>query len=329
MFNSKKFEKSKVKKILAIRNDKIGDLVVSSNLIRVLNEEFPNSKLDFVASKENKELLEENKTINKIYVLNFSPRSIKDFFNYLKLSKKIKKEGYDLGIAIRGSFINILFLLSMGRVKYKIGFYTNKITKIFLDYSRYKDFKGHATHNMLKMVNEGLGTNYKDYWPEIVVSKKDKEDLKNLLNKSKIKKYLCLCVDASDDKRQWNLNNFDKIIKYIKEKCPKYKVVLVGMDKNKLDFLLRRNSNTIPFFKKNLRLVYLLFKDSSLVIAPDGGMMHLAWASKTKLIGMIPKNVILEDTKPLGENSKYLYKNMEDINIKEIEELIDKSLKIR
>jgi len=262
MKNLEKFSQvapSRIKKIILIRNDKIGDMVVSSNVITALKTRFPDAKIDIVTSKENKALVEENKKINKIYVLNYSPRTPNEFSSYFKLSKQIKKEKYDLGVAIRGSFFNIFFLLFLGNVKYKIGFYTNKISKVFLNYAHLKDFKGHATHNMIKMLNGALGTNFKPLWPEIATSKKDGSDVNRFIKQNKIKKFISMVIDASDEKRQWPLRNFDQLIKHLNKEYPKHRLLLLSVDKKKMNFLLKRNPHCISLLRKNLRHIFLDF----------------------------------------------------------------------
>src|SRR3989344_3180099 len=118
----------KTKRIILIRNDKIGDLVLSTNVITALKKRFPDSRIDMVVSKENIQLIEKNKSVSNVYVLKYSPRSLKEFASYFSLAKKIRKEKYDLGVDIRGSFFNIFILLFLGGVKYRIGFYTNELS---------------------------------------------------------------------------------------------------------------------------------------------------------------------------------------------------------
>ncbi|MBS3076653.1 glycosyltransferase family 9 protein [Candidatus Pacearchaeota archaeon] len=317
-----------VKKILAIRNDKIGDLVLSSKVVELLKRKFPYAKIDLIVSKANKHLIEENPLINKFYVLDYSPRTPRDFLNYFKLSKKIKKERYDLGVEIRGSLFNIFFFLFLGGVKYKMGFYTNNLSKLFLDYAHLKDYKGHATQNMVKMVNGGLGTDFADSWPKIFTSKNDAVEVKKFLKQNNLSKFVSLCIDASSEEKQWSLDNFDKVIKHIHKKYPSCKIVLIGIDNTKMKFLAERNSFCIQALNKNLRLLYLLFGRSALVIGPDGGTMHLAWVSKTNTITLIPAYLAnyLEDIKPLGKNAKSILKKLEDIKTEEVTQLVNQVL---
>ncbi|KKQ18439.1 MAG: hypothetical protein US31_C0004G0001, partial [Berkelbacteria bacterium GW2011_GWA1_36_9] len=90
------------KKILVIRNDRIGDMANSTNVFPALKENFPNAKITAIASKANRALIEKNKKIDKIITLDFAPRTFKDIINFLKTSLKIRKEKFDIGIDLRG-----------------------------------------------------------------------------------------------------------------------------------------------------------------------------------------------------------------------------------
>ena len=318
---------SKVKKILAIRNDKIGDLVLTSNIITMLRKTYPEAKIDMVVSNENKQLVEKNKSLNKLIVLPYCPRTLSDFWKYFLFSRKIKKRKYDLGVAMRGSFFNILFLLFLGKVKYRIGFYTNSLTKLFLNRYHFKDFKGHASYSTVDMINHGLGTNFKRVWPEIVTDKEDEKKLKEFMKKNKMKKWISIVVDASKKSKQWPLKNFDEIIKHLEKKYPKYKILLIAGDKENVEALRKKNPGCIPAVKENLRLVYLLLKNSDLVIAPDGGVFHMAWTAKANLVGLVPPSYTsFEDTRPLTENSEVFFKEISEITTGDIKKAIKKFL---
>jgi lipopolysaccharide heptosyltransferase II len=87
------------KKILVLRFSSIGDIVLSSPLVRVLRAKFPQSQIDYVTRKEYAELVRSNQNIN--YTYEFDAR---DGFNGLRaLKKRVEAEGYDLLVDIHGS----------------------------------------------------------------------------------------------------------------------------------------------------------------------------------------------------------------------------------
>ena len=86
-------------KILVLRFSSIGDIVLSSPLLRALRRRFPQSQIDYVTRKEYAELVRSNQNINYTYEFDTG-----EGFNGLRtLKKKIQKEEYDLLVDIHGS----------------------------------------------------------------------------------------------------------------------------------------------------------------------------------------------------------------------------------
>jgi lipopolysaccharide heptosyltransferase II len=86
-------------KILVLRFSSIGDIVLSTPLLRVLRAKFPKSQIDYVTRKEYAELIKSNQNINYTYEFDKS-----EGFNGLRaLKKRILAEGYDLFVDIHGS----------------------------------------------------------------------------------------------------------------------------------------------------------------------------------------------------------------------------------
>ncbi len=86
-------------KILVLRFSSLGDIVLSSPLLRCLRTRFPNSQIDFATRKEYAELVRYNQNINFTYELDASL----GFSGLHALRKKVRKEGYDLYVDIHGS----------------------------------------------------------------------------------------------------------------------------------------------------------------------------------------------------------------------------------
>lgn len=321
-----------IKKILIIKNDKIGDMVLSTNIFRELKKAIPYAQITAVVSNSNKPIIEKNKHVDKIFVLNYPPKNFKDIIKYYKFSGILKKENFDLGIDLRGSIFNIFFFLTLAKVKYKIGFYNRKFSKVLLDYAYQKNRKDkHVTFQRIDLMNKALKLNAKNYWPEIATDKEDEKTAQSFLKKHRLKEYICILPDASIEERQWPLKNWDKVIKYINKKYPKYKILLLGTDKKKRAYLIERNASLVfPENPFNLRILYIVLKKSQLVLAQDGGPMHLAWVAKAKLIALISgykhrskRLSKLNYLRPLGKNVYLIYKDMNEITLSEVQEKID------
>jgi len=323
------------KKILIIKNDKIGDMIFASGVFREIKKYLPSAVIDVVASPENKSIIEENKNINKIYSLRSSPRTLKEFYNYFLTSKLIKKENYDVGIDMRGNVFNPFFLLFLPRVKYKTGFHFNFLSKLFLNLSFKRDLTKHENLMMLTLINKTLKINAKDYWPDIEVGKEDIKNVDEFLKKNKLKqnKYICIVPEASVQRRQWPLKHFITVIKFLKKTYPQYKLLLVGKDTENIRGVLKKCPYCISVFDKNLREVHLIFKKSKLCFVIDGGANHLAWSTGTRVLSIMSK-FLVRHVRPLGTNvialaggtDTALAKNLGRLPVKEVENNLKKML---
>jgi ADP-heptose:LPS heptosyltransferase len=318
----KYIDKNNIKKIILLRNDKIGDMVISCNVIRELRKSFPNSHITMVASRDNLEIIEKNRKLNTIKVLDYPPNNPKRILNYIREMWDIRKEKYDLGIDLRGSAINVFTLFYLTGVKYKVGFYNRLASKLFLNYSYKKDRENlHSVKHRIDLINKALDINAKNYWPDIETSQEDSISSGNIRKENGLKKYIVIVPDASLDKKQWSLDNYDEAIKFITKTYKEQKIIIAGVDNLKLNWLAERNPHIIKLNKPNLRVLYLLFKDSSLVIAPDGGPMHLAWASNAKLIALMAGYLGIKYIGPLGKDSKILVSDIDNINSIKVDEV--------
>lgn len=313
------------KKILVIKNDHIGDMIFYSGIFRELKKKYPNAKITAVVSRSNKPIIERNKNVDDIIVMPHGKKFLRNFNKYPSVLSKIRKERFDIGIDIRGDFLNTFFLLYLGNVKYKIGFYDGLFTRFLSGYFESKDINNHETMNMLKILNNGLGINAENNWPDIAVDSNDIKEAEDFIKQNKLRKFICIVPDSGTPSRQWPLEEFDKVIKYIKENYPCYKIVLSGVDEEKMGWLMERNPGMIKLGKVNIRMIYPFLKKSSLTISLDTGTAHIAWAGRTNLITILMKASIPEkkNTAPLNKNSRIVLESEEKIKAEKVIEAVD------
>lgn len=86
-------------KTLVIRFSSIGDIVLSTPLLRVLRKRFPLSQIDYVTRREYAELVRSNPNLTFVYEFDAS----QGFAGLRALKHKIKQEGYQLIVDIHDS----------------------------------------------------------------------------------------------------------------------------------------------------------------------------------------------------------------------------------
>jgi len=86
-------------KTLVIRFSSIGDIVLTSPLLRVLRAKFPQSQIDFVTRREYAELVRSNQNLNRTFEFDATT----GFEGLRKLKKTLKEERYDLLVDLHDS----------------------------------------------------------------------------------------------------------------------------------------------------------------------------------------------------------------------------------
>jgi len=289
LFVKSKFHKIKnPKNFLFIRNDHIGDMVLSLQIFREVKKFFPQSKITVLASPLNKTLIEKDKYVDNIIEIDlfWRRKSIKSFLDYLKVLKKIKNQKFDVGIDLRRSRLNIFFFLFIPKIKSRISFYNVNGGRAFLTHPIFYKKRSHALKENIELLKP-LGVKMKNYIPHIMTDAQDKKDVNKFLAKHNLKKYIVICPGATTKSRKWPEKKFKKIIESFHKKYPKYKIIIASGPEDK-DLIGRFciNNNCVPLIGFNLRKLVLILKKAKLAIANDGGVRTIASASGTNLIAL-------------------------------------------
>ncbi|MGV8151748.1 MAG: glycosyltransferase family 9 protein [Candidatus Nanoarchaeia archaeon] len=278
------------KKILFIRNDHIGDMVYSTHIFREVKKNFPDAKISVIATKSNREIIEKDKNIDKIFEIDlFWRRGWKGFLDYLKIIRKIRKEGFDVGIDLRRSKLNIIFFLWLGKIKSRAGYFNINGGKAFLTHPIILDKTDNYIYENLKLVNETLGINIKKCLPHISTDKEDEDFVYEFLKENKLKKYVVFAPGATADSKRWPKEKFMELIDRFHNKYPKYKIILSGAnsDREIIQELASGRNYCMPLINFNLRLMSIVFKKAGAVVANDGCATDISWVAGGKLVCLV------------------------------------------
>ena len=117
-----------VRRILVIRLDHIGDVVMSRPAIRALHKKFPHAGIDLLVTEDIAPLFEQSKEIQTVIAakhgwFNRKASFVKKWSEFWRLVGILKTGSYDLGVDLRGDVRNILLMFLAG-VKHTIGYGT-------------------------------------------------------------------------------------------------------------------------------------------------------------------------------------------------------------
>ncbi|WP_187647934.1 putative lipopolysaccharide heptosyltransferase III [Nitrosophilus labii] len=353
-------------KILLIKFRHIGDVLLSTALIKNLKKNFPNSKIDFVLNQESLPILKNNPNINKIFSYdrkNKSQSFLKKIKYEIDFTKQIIKNRYDIVINLtegdRGAIISIL-----SKAPKRLGIRTrNKFLNLLKPYTKEISFDPfiHTVEKDLQFVKH-LGKNILEKKVEIYIDDISNKKIENILKSHNIEKFIIVHPVSRWLFKCWDDEKFAKVIDYIENET-NFKVIITSSpEKKELDKV-----NTILSYCKSTPLnlggkislyeLSALISKATLYLGVDTAPMHMAAALDIPVIALLGpteptiwgpwdnqtekssykkikqtqfngKHVIIQhpNDKIVFKNGKKISTAMMSISIEEVIEQIDKAL---
>lgn len=272
-------------KFLIIRFSSIGDIVLTSPVIRCLKNQFPDAEIHYLTKKRNVDLLQANPNIDKI----------KQFDGSLKETiRELKEEKYDYIIDLHNNLRSLRVKLGL-RTK-SFSFNKLNISKFLLTQFKINTMpdshivdRNMETLKHFHVVNDGKGLDH--FIPE--------EDEIQLTELPEIFRngYVALVLAGTYTTKKLPVEKCRKLIS-----SSKHPFLLLG-GKNECALaaqILDWNTGNVIDYTGKLRINQSasLVKNARLVISNDTGLMHIAaayqkkilsvWGNTTPELGMFP-----------------------------------------
>ncbi len=293
-------------KILIIRLSSIGDIVLTTPLLRVLRAKFPYAKIDFIIHKEYADLLKFNTNLNTLYEFEKS----KGICGLRELKKELRKENYELIIDIHNNLrskylrlgnnakqvkINKRIFARTLLIKSKKNYYKRIIPIPYRYIETVKDFGIYDD-------NKGLELNI----PETI--RLETNSLLNNLGIKKSDKVIGFCPSAKHYTKCWPKEYYLELGKILVKTG--LKIFLFGSeaDFTTCKFITDEINNTDSLSAINLSGKLNLLQTASaidccnLIVTNDTGLMHIACALKKGIIAIFGPTVKEFGFFPIGQN---------------------------
>jgi len=318
ILTNKQYNPNNLKKILLIRLDHIGDLVLLTPVFKPLREKFPQSQIDIVVGRWAREIVENNIYINNIIEFDAfwfdreknKKLNIKKIFNFIKY---IRNQKYDLGIEFRGDIRNIL-LFSLSGIKCLYGCSINGFG--FLLDKEVIIPKGihQVERNILIIKKIGVNVNKPEFYiPQTDIDKKIVEEILYKLNI----KYPLICIHPGVGRPsgRWTVGNFAELCDLIAEYL-NAEILLIGGDKEReiIGLICRKikNINKVKILKEKITLQQLtiLIGKCNFFVGLESGPAHLAAASGINGIVIFSGIVEGDEFNPWSDKIKVIRKKV-------------------
>ena len=307
-------------KILFICSNLIGDTILSSGAINHFIHQNQEAKLTFVVGPTAAPLLKNYNNIENIII--FKKRKFN--LHWIDIFKQTYTTKWDIIVDFRSSALSLLLK-------------NNK---------KYIFKKLHNIHHV-----EQLNSSFGFKCSNLFIPNSDDETNKVNNHLDSLFKHVVIFPGGNWTPKLWSAENYNETMKLLLDKYDKMKFILVGSlkEKNKFYNLLIKDIKEdliIDLFGSNLTLTAAYMKKSDIFIGNDSGLMHLAVASKLRVISLFgptndtvygpygDKNIIIRTSDnynyfkslKINENKSYMSSIEPEIVFKKCEKIINENL---
>lgn len=262
-----------MKKILIIRFSSIGDIVLTTPVIRCIKEQKPTTEIHFLTKTSFKSILENNPHLTKIHTIE---KDVKE------VMEQLQKENFDFVVDLHNNIRSIQTKNGLGKpsstfkkLNFKkwvlVNLKIDKMPKVHV-VDRYMD-----TVAQLGIKNDNKGLDY-------FIPAKDEVSISSL-PASHQKEYIGFVIGAKHFTKQLPTEKIISICKKINKPI----VLLGGKEDNKRAEEIEKavgGSIYNACGKYNLNQSASIIKQASKIISHDTGLMHIAAAFKKEIISV-------------------------------------------
>jgi len=303
------------KRILIVRTDRIGDVLLSTPVIKALRDKYPSAYIAMMVSRYAKDIVEGNPYLDKVVILD-KELEHKGWLRSAKFIQELKKNRFDLSLILHPT--NRVHLITfLSGIPKRVG-YDRKLGFLLTDRVKHtKQFgEKHELEYNLDLLRY-LGIEARDKNLFMPIKKESEEWVGELFAQEGISdtdKLLAIHPAASCPSKIWPAQRFAEVAGKLAQKYG-FKVLVVAgpKDLTLADNLVKhmRSSPINLAGKTSVTQLASLLKRCRLFISNDSGPVHIASAVGTPVISIFGRKQAGLSPKrwgPLGKKDKVLHK---------------------
>jgi ADP-heptose:LPS heptosyltransferase len=327
-----------ISRILLIRLDHMGDVIMSTVVLRPLREAFPQARIDFLVADWAYDLLKNNPyldTVTPFKPVWFDRERYPSLWTQLKdlraLIKIIKKGDYEAVVDLKGDLRQIIALFLAG-VTYRISYGITGGGFLLWHNPEYRR-GGHETDHNLDLVKV-LGVVTQKAKLDLFVSVAAEETAEKILKGNGIQeRFVVLHVLSGHTQKNWQNQKFSHLVRYLGVKKG-LAVVLIGTDRDKKivdDVIAEADIHAVNLCgKTDLETVAGVIKKASLFVGVDSGPAHIAAGCDVPAIILFSGKNDKHQWAPRGDLVRILYpgdgKDLSSIDSESVCRVVDNML---
>lgn len=295
-----KREYENIKKILIIRLSSIGDIILTTQVVRLVRKLYPEAEIDYLIQKEFSELLENNNRINRIIKYD---KKISLLENNSNRDKLLNGEKYDLVIDLHNNLRSRVYRKGIYKRLLKLKKY--RIEKFALvHFNNSFNEMPHVTDRYYNVISE-LGIEKDDRGLEVWLE--NEQAYKAIENPDK-NQIIGIAPGAKHFTKMYPKEKLILLFKDLLLSYPNHKFKIFGISSDRLvsNELKEIGGDRVEDFCGELTLLESAkeLDTCNVLITNDSGLMHLAAARKVPTLAIFGSTVPQFGFSPYGNRSE-------------------------
>ncbi|MDD5130190.1 MAG: lipopolysaccharide heptosyltransferase II [Candidatus Omnitrophica bacterium] len=306
------------RRILIARTDRLGDVLLSTPVIKALRQKYPQAYISMMVSPYTREALEGNPDLDEVITFDKNIKNSKGWLATLKFAGILRKKKFDLAIVLHPTK-RVHLLVFLAGIPKRLG-YDHKFGFLLTDKIKHTKQYGekHESEYALDLVRF-LGVEPLDKSLYMPIKQESEKWVEDLFAQAQIKngdQILVIHPTASCHSRIWPAARYAQVADRLIQKYG-FKVVIVsgpGDVQKSQEVIKNMHSPALDLSgKTSISQLASLLKRCHLFISTDSGPMHVASALGIPVITIFGRSQAGLSPKrwgPLGEKSRILYKTV-------------------
>ena len=314
----KKIDPLKVRRIVVVKFDRIGDSLLATPVLEALAKMYPHAELTAIVAPWNKEVFTANPFVRRTQVFEGAQDVHGSLGDQLgnrnqatALGKLIADIHPDIAVDLQGN-PTIVLAMRAAQVPIRVGF-GPKVLSFFLTHPAEYLAGMHQSEVYLSLAR-ALGYDGGGHTPRLTVSPAVQIKAAKIFANFKLNKFIVLHLGSGRSYRQWPLEHFSELAQMILDKHPGWKIVLIGGAEDAplaedLKQKVGKTGRLVDFVGRlSLPGTHELLRHATAFVGSESGPMHIAATAGTPSVVMMNAWSGIERWQPLGESKQVLWK---------------------
>jgi heptosyltransferase III len=280
---------SSVKRILLIRTDRIGDVVLSMPMLPELRKHFPSAKITMMVRPYTEELVKNHPDVNDVMLWNENDQK-----SIVQMVSRLTERHFDIAILPYPRF-NLALMIFLARIQFRVGtgyrWYSFLLNKKV--YEHRKDARKHEVEYNLDLLRaigiDKVGIPHFDFEISDVAMKK----VDSMLEDDDVteKGFIILHAGSGGSARDWPMEKFSQLGNVIQSELQMKVVLTGGLNEIHLVGSVEHQMKTKPLNytgKFSLQELGALCKRAAVFVSNSTGPLHIASIVGTPVIAFYP-----------------------------------------